>query len=86
MSSTDEIAEQIAGSLEYFYDRWQDEKDYEDWSEYTTAAKKLVEDSGGKYISLKKKPFVLRFSRDDVTMDIEVNVRQVKITKTQEEK
>lgn len=30
--------------LEYLYERWQDEKEYEDWGEYEKVMMKMVED------------------------------------------
>lgn len=47
----------------YLYDRWQDEKGYEDFATYEKELKKLVSPHG-KFISASSSPFavVIRFS------------------------
>lgn len=75
-----EIANKLAGNVESLHDRWQDEKEYEDWAEYEAHAKKLVEAQDAKFVHLKKKPFVLRFEKGGVFIDIECNVRELKVT------
>ena len=42
-------------------DRWQDEKEYEDWNEYIEAARKRVEDAQLIFIKMKKRPFACVF-------------------------
>ena len=38
--------------VSYLHDRWQDEKEYEDWQDYIDSATKLVEKSGLEFIGL----------------------------------
>jgi len=47
--------------VSYLHDRWQDEKEYEDWQDYIDSATKLVEKSGLEFIGLSKRPFKLTF-------------------------
>jgi hypothetical protein len=79
--SAEELANKLARTIESLFDRWRDEWMYEDWSDYEDHARKAVEKDGGEFIHFNKKPFVLRFKKDDQTMEIEVNVRELKVTK-----
>ena len=44
----------------YLRDRWQDEKEYEDWSEYEQSAKSNLPEECG-FLRIKKRPFVVEF-------------------------
>ena len=51
----------------YLYDRWQDEKLYEDWNDYTLAMKSFLERNGNSQGCLEnvkglKRPFGLKFT------------------------
>ena len=81
-----EIANKLAGSVESLHDWWQDEKEYEDWADFKAHAKKLVEAQGAKFVHLKRKPFVLRFEKDGLFVDIECNVRELTVTQITKEK
>lgn len=45
----------------YLRDRWQDEHEYEDFGEYEKTAREAVEQAGGKFLALRKRPFALLF-------------------------
>ena len=78
--SAEELAKKLAGTIEYLFDRWRDEWMYEDWSDYEDHARKAVEKDGGEFIHLKKKPFVLRFKKDDQTLDVKCNSKELSVT------
>jgi len=74
------IKPEIVKVVEYLFDRWRDEWMYEDFDDYIKHAKETVEKQGGEFIHLKNKPFVLRYKKDDQTLDIKVNTKEVKVT------
>jgi hypothetical protein len=49
--------------LAYLFDRWQDEKEYEEWSDYAMAMQKMVESLQPTFVILKylKRPFGITF-------------------------
>jgi predicted N-acyltransferase len=56
------------GALEYLgycYDRWQDEKEYEDWQDYATALMKKFKQVNPTKIT--KSPFCVWFMLDETT-------------------
>jgi hypothetical protein len=57
-SFVDRILEAHADRMLYLRDRWQDEREYEDWSDYEKAIKALL-DGGEEYEATKitKRPF-----------------------------
>lgn len=50
--------------LGYLWERWQDEKEYEDWKDYIIAAKKVLP-KDCIFISLSKRPFEMKFKLSD---------------------
>jgi hypothetical protein len=58
---TDTDIQELANQLAYLYDRWQDERGYEDFADYRTAAAKYVVAVGGTFVKLDKQPFALHF-------------------------
>ena len=56
--------------LEYLYDRWQDEKEYEDWADYAAQMKKMF---GNMFVKATQRPF-------GVVIKIDGRLRQAKIT------
>lgn len=58
--------------LEYLYSRWQDEKEYEDWSEYVTAIKKKF--SNFDIIKTSKRPFGFSVKCDTMILSITLKV------------
>jgi len=52
------LLKQYEERLGYFYCRWQDEKEYEDWADYAEAMKKLVDETEGvDFVRATKRPF-----------------------------
>ena len=51
----------VLRNFNYLYDRWQDEKGYEDFNEYTNAMMKKMPD-GAKLIKGTKRPFGVKFN------------------------
>ena len=57
-----------AGRIGGLYHRWQDEKQYEDFKDYTSALKKLVESQKGFFfVTAKQRPFSFDFRVYDNT-------------------
>lgn len=78
LTKTPPAVEALLPRLGYFRDRWQDEKEYEPWSDYVEAVRKAVEAAGGIDVELRK-PFVVRFTLDRVRYEIRVGARSVAI-------
>jgi len=49
-----QLVEKVAETMCSLYDRWQDEKDYEEFSDYAKAMKKEV---GSGFVKATKRPF-----------------------------
>jgi len=47
--------------VQRLYDRWECEKQYEEWRDYWQYGKQEVEKIGAKYVSFSKRPFELEF-------------------------
>jgi len=63
-------------TLEYLYDRWQDEKKYEDFNEYIkTMQSKLHNDF--KFIKMTKQPFQINFKFNGKEYGIKVTANKV---------
>ncbi|MCP4599267.1 MAG: hypothetical protein GY847_01800 [Proteobacteria bacterium] len=73
--TNEELAELI-DAMGYLFDRWQDEKEYEDFSEYIKMAKKALPDDC-TFVSMKKRPFRIYFS--DTTREYYLNVTSRKM-------
>ena len=58
------MIKKIAQHLGYLFDRWQDEKEYEDFSDYVASMKKIIEGAGGKFVKMTKSPFRVTFIDD----------------------
>lgn len=58
---TDTDIQKLANRVAYLYDRWQDERGYEDFADYRTTAAKYVVAVGGTFVKLDKRPFMLHF-------------------------
>ena len=67
------LLEKVIARLGYLFDRWQDEKDYEDFADYKGNIKRLLNDEGAKFIGLKQRPFELTY--DCAHLDRKVVVR-----------
>jgi hypothetical protein len=61
MTKIDALMRKTSDRLFYLYDRWQDEQEYEEWTEYVTAIKNIY---GDKYVSSSKEPFRVTLNID----------------------
>lgn len=75
----EKVMTEMADKVGYLYDRWQDEKEYEDFADYKAEACRFCNEKGYKYMKLSKRPFTLtlRFN-DAIIMDLVVTARQIK--------
>jgi len=60
-----EVFEKMESDITYLYCRWQDEKEYEDFGDYTKRIKKSVEEFGVKFIKATKRPFGFVYCLDE---------------------
>jgi len=85
-NSNEEVAEALAHHTMTLFDRWQDEQGYdgEEWSEYIASAKRVTESLKAEFISLENKnnTFFLKYKKDNLTAEVEVNTRDAKVTTT----
>ena len=63
--------------LGYLRDRWQDEKEYEDFEAYAAEMKKLLPKAGLTFVGATKKPFGFKVKEGDTTYQVFVNSRTV---------
>jgi hypothetical protein len=54
------------------YERWQDESEYEDVKDYGVNLQKAVEEIGGKFIKMSKRPFGFTYILADATYQMSV--------------
>ncbi len=59
----------------YLYDRWQDERDYEDIEEYAAALRKRAEKHGLKVVKAYRRPF-------GFTIKTNTDSYRIKVTRT----
>ena len=71
---------ELMGSFDYLEQRWSDEKEYEDWNDYTEAMTKAVEKHNYEYVSLVNSPafkltfkdngkeWILRFKKGNIEL------------------
>ena len=72
----------VQSKLEYLYDRWQDEKEYEDFSEYKETLEKAFTEQGATVTKVTKSPFAAHFTASDGLRYIaKVTSRNISITK-----
>lgn len=73
----------VQQKLEYFYSRWQDEKEYEDFGDYQAEAVKLCANGGVKFEKLTRSPFALTFVSlvDNHRYVAKITARYVSITR-----
>ena len=74
------VAAKIVQHLGYLRDRWQDEKEYEDFNDYILSAKKCIESAGAEFISLKKRPFEVTFSKDGLVANFRILAGNAKLS------
>jgi len=68
-----------AETLGYLRDRWQDEKEYEDFSEYIVPFQKPAADAGITLMGMSKSPFALKFTYEGVKYEMRATASQVKL-------
>ena len=73
---TAKIANAVSSYLCNLYERWQDEKEYEDFNDYKACAKKAIENAGGTFVDLGKRPFRCIFVVQGVRCFIKVTSRE----------
>lgn len=76
MSPNDNIVLEV----DYLFDRWQDERDYEEFDDYILRAKSVVEKAGGKFIHLQEHPFVLKYEKDERILEVKRTSKELTIT------
>ncbi len=62
----------VLQGMDYAFCRWQDEKGYEDFSEYVEFIKRRVEDVIGKITNVKgtKRPFGIKFTHNGFNLHL----------------
>ena len=67
------------GRLFYLYDRWQDEKEYEDFADYIEHAKDFIEEFGLTFIKMTKS-FKVVIRNLDTLVEIKLNKNGANVT------
>ena len=68
----------FADNLISLYDRWEDEKMYEDWKDYERIMKDLVETCSGidnPKVKGTKRPFGVKFDYEGYTINIHLKIK-----------
>jgi hypothetical protein len=60
------------GRLFYLYDRWQDEKEYEDFADYVKQAKNFIEGFSLVFVKMTK-GFKVTVKHNDILVEIKIN-------------
>lgn len=60
------IPEKLSDQFMYLWERWQDEKEYEDFADYQNVMKSAVEQEGGKFLKMTKRPWYVEFELQGV--------------------
>jgi hypothetical protein len=56
--------EKSIGLMENLYNRWQDEREYEDFNDYVKPLQPIAAECGVEIVSMKKRPFSVVFTSD----------------------
>jgi len=67
------------GRLFYLYDRWQDEKEYEDFADYIEHAKEFIEEYGLVFVKMTK-GFKITMKHKDIIVYIKINKNGANVT------
>lgn len=80
-SAMDSLFDKYINKLGYMRDRWQDEKEYEDFDEYKKVVKEIFEEFGFTKITLSK-GFVVKCKNEESTREwqVKIQARGVKVT------
>ncbi len=86
--TVDEITKQFSGFLGNLRDRWQDEKEHEDFKEYEAAAKKALDGKieGVKFVKLTKSPFAAYLDFNGMSLKLVVKAKSIDILVLKEKK
>jgi hypothetical protein len=72
------------GRLFYLYDRWQDEKEYEDFADYIEQAKNFITDFGLVFVKMTKS-FKVTVRHIDTLVEIKITKSGANVTYIGEE-
>tara|TARA_R110000751_G_scaffold31347_3_gene79975 strand:- start:172 stop:456 length:285 start_codon:yes stop_codon:yes gene_type:complete len=72
------------GRLFYLYDRWQDEKEYEDFADYIEQAKNFITDFGLVFVKMTK-GFKVTVKHIDTLVEIKITKTGANVTYIGEE-
>ena len=67
---------QAEKTLSYLYERWQDEKEYEDIKDYQKPLNSIAETAGVVITKMNKRPFGCNFTVDGKTFVLKMTARQ----------
>ena len=67
------------GRLFYLYDRWQDEKEYEDFADYIEHTKKFIDEHGLTFVKMTK-GFKITMKHNDIIVHIKINKNSANVT------
>ena len=62
--------------LSYLYERWQDEKDYEDIKDYQKPLNSIADAAGVVITKMNKRPFGCNFTVDGKTFVVKLTARE----------
>jgi hypothetical protein len=81
-SKADELYQAMEKTINYLYDRWQDEKKYEEWNDYIEHMKKLFAEmqkstntENAVFVKASKRPFGLTFDFEGWRFVLSANSR-----------
>ena len=67
------LFEEIEEVVSNAYERWLDEKEYEDINDYAILFQSKVEAIGGQFIRMTKRPFGFIYTLDEATYQVSIN-------------
>lgn len=67
----------VADTCVWLYERWLDEKDYEDINDYLPVVAKVADEFGVSIVKMTKRPFGFHFRVDGRTFAMTVNTRTI---------
>ena len=57
-----QFLDKVEPTFRSLYERWQDEKEYEDFAEYREVMKKLITEHGAEFLDMTKRPFAFKYT------------------------
>ena len=67
----------VADTTGYLYERWLDEKDYEDINDYLPVVAKIADEFGVSIVKMTKRPFGFHFTVDGRTYAMCATLRTI---------